>query len=231
VFKQEEETGRIKNFELASPQEKGDFCSNYPFDDSDVYKAIEAASYSLMLHPDPELVKYLDKIISKIAAAQEKDGYIYTARAIKDKGGKIPFKDWVASKRWENEESSHELYNLGHLYEAAVAHYQATGKKNLLKIALKSAELILKEFGPGKLMVPPGHQEIEIGLVKLYRLTGEKIISTRRNFSSINVAIARVINYMVFIHRIIYRSPSKLRRLAMRSGLPICIQPWLMWRP
>jgi DUF1680 family protein len=174
VFKQEEETGRIKNFELASPQEKGDFCSNYPFDDSDVYKAIEAASYSLMLHPDPELVKYLDKIISKIAAAQEKDGYIYTARAIKDKGGKIPFKDWVASKRWENEESSHELYNLGHLYEAAVAHYQATGKKNLLKIALKSAELILKEFGPGKLMVPPGHQEIEIGLVKLYRLTGEK---------------------------------------------------------
>jgi DUF1680 family protein len=88
-FKQEEETGRIKNFELASPQEKGDFCSNYPFDDSDVYKAIEAASYSLMLHPDPELVKYLDKIISKIAAAQEKDGYIYTARAIKDKGGKI----------------------------------------------------------------------------------------------------------------------------------------------
>jgi len=174
VFKQLEQTGRLKNFELASPQGQGDFCSNYPFDDSDVYKAIEAASYSLMLHPDPELVKYLDKVISKIAAAQEKDGYIYTARAIKDKGGKIPYKDWVASKRWENEESSHELYNLGHLYEAAVAHYQATGKKNLLNIALKSAELVLKEFGPGKLMVPPGHQEIEIGLIKLYRLTGEK---------------------------------------------------------
>ena len=174
VFKQLEQTGRLKNFELASPQGQGDFCSNYPFDDSDVYKAIEAASYSLMLHPDPELVKYLDKVIYKIAAAQEKDGYIYTARAIKDKGGKIPYKDWVASKRWENEESSHELYNLGHLYEAAVAHYQATGKKNLLNIALKSAELVLKEFGPGKLMVPPGHQEIEIGLIKLYRLTGEK---------------------------------------------------------
>ncbi len=174
VFKQIEQTGRLKNFELASPQGQGDFCSNYPFDDSDVYKTIEAASYSLMLHPDPELVKYLDKVISKIAAAQEKDGYIYTARAIKDKGGKIPYQDWVASKRWENEESSHELYNLGHLYEAAVAHYQATGKKNLLNIALKSAGLILKEFGPGKLMVPPGHQEIEIGLIKLYRLTGEK---------------------------------------------------------
>jgi len=90
VFKQIEQTGRLKNFELASPQGQGDFCSNYPFDDSDVYKTIEAASYSLMLHPDPELVKYLDKVISKIAAAQEKDGYIYTARAIKDKGGKIP---------------------------------------------------------------------------------------------------------------------------------------------
>ncbi|HRD01818.1 MAG TPA: glycoside hydrolase family 127 protein [Candidatus Saccharicenans sp.] len=174
VFRQEEETGRVKNFELASPQGQGNFCSNYPFDDSDVYKAIEAASYSLMLHPDPELDKYLDQLIAKIAAAQEKDGYIYTARAIKDKGGEIPFKDWVASKRWENEESSHELYNLGHLYEAAVAHYQATGKKNLLKIALKSADLILKDFGPGKLMVPPGHQEIEIGLVKLYCLTGAK---------------------------------------------------------
>jgi DUF1680 family protein len=98
----------------------------------------------------------------------------YTARSIKNKGGKIPLEEWVASQRWENEEEAHELYNLGHLYEAAVAHYQATGKKNLLKIALKSAELVLKDFGPGKVMLPPGHQEIEIGLVKLYRLTGEK---------------------------------------------------------
>lgn len=173
-FKQEEATGRIKNFEIASPQGSGNFCSNYPFDDSDVYKTIEAASYALRLRPDPELEKYLDSLIARIAAAQEKDGYLYTARSIKNKGGKIPLEEWVASQRWENEEEAHELYNLGHLYEAAVAHYQATGKKNLLKIALKSADLVLKDFGPGKLMVPPGHQEIEIGLVKLYRLTGEK---------------------------------------------------------
>jgi Uncharacterized protein conserved in bacteria len=174
IFKEEENTGRIKNFEIAGPAGHGNFCSNYPFDDSDVYKTIEAASYALMLHYDPELDKYLDGLIAKIAAAQEKDGYLYTARTIKNKGGKIPLEEWVASKRWENEENAHELYNAGHLYEAAAAHFQATGKKTLLNVALKNAALVLKDFGPGKLMVPPGHQEIELGLVKLYRLTGEK---------------------------------------------------------
>ncbi|MDD8020767.1 MAG: glycoside hydrolase family 127 protein [Acidobacteriota bacterium] len=174
LFKEEENTGRIKNFELAGGGEKGNFCSNYPFDDSDVYKTIEAASYALRLSPDPELDAYLDRLIAKVAAAQEEDGYLYTARTIKNKGGKVPLEDWVAGKRWENEERSHELYNLGHLYEAAVAHYQATGKKTLLKVALKSADLVLRDFGAGRLQLPPGHQEIEIGLVKLYRLTGER---------------------------------------------------------
>lgn len=173
-FRQSEETGRIKNFEIAGGLAEGDFCSRYPFDDSDIYKLIEGASYQLMLNPDPELDKYLDRLISKIAAAQEKDGYLYTARSIKNKGGKIPLEEWVTDKRWEREQDSHELYNAGHLYEAAVAHYRATGKKTLLDIALKNADLILKEFGPGKVMLPPGHQEIEIGLVKLYRLTGNK---------------------------------------------------------
>jgi hypothetical protein len=173
-FKQSEETGRIKNFEIAAGLADGNFCSRYPFDDSDVYKLIEGASYQLMLQHDPELDKYLDGLIEKIAAAQEEDGYLYTARTIKNKGGKIPMEEWVTDKRWQNEEYAHELYNLGHLYEAAVAHYQATGKKSLLTVALKSAELVLKDFGPGKAMLPPGHQEIEIGLVKLYRLTGEK---------------------------------------------------------
>ena len=173
-FKQAEETGRVKNFEIAAGLAEGDFCSNYPFDDSDIYKLIEGASYQLMLEDDPELDNYLDSLIEKIAAAQEEDGYLYTARAIKNKGGKIPLEHWVADKRWEREKDSHELYNAGHLYEAAVAHYQATGKKSLLNVALKNAELILKDFGPGKGMLPPGHQEIEIGLVKLYRLTDEK---------------------------------------------------------
>ncbi|MBC7362132.1 MAG: glycoside hydrolase family 127 protein [Candidatus Aminicenantes bacterium] len=173
-FKQIEDTGRLKNFEIAAGQAKGDFCSRYPFDDSDVYKTIEGASYQLMLQFDPELDKYLDTVIARIAAAQEKDGYLYTARAIKNRGGKVPYDDWVRDKRWANTAYSHELYNLGHLFEAAAAHYQATGKKNLLNVALKAADMLVREFGPGKLMLPPGHQEVEIGLVKLYRVTGNK---------------------------------------------------------
>ncbi len=173
-FRQSEETGRIKNFEIAGGLAEGDFCSRYPFDDSDVFKLIEGASYQLMLNHDPELDKYLDQLIFKIAAAQEKDGYLYTARTIKNKGGKIPLEEWVTDKRWERERDAHELYNAGHLYEAAVAHYRATGKKTLLQVALKNADLIVREFGPGKVMLPPGHQEIEIGLVKLYRLTGKR---------------------------------------------------------
>lgn len=173
-FKEEERTGRIKNFEIAAPGGSGNFCSNYPFDDSDVYKNIEAASYALMLQYDPELDKYIDGLITKIATAQEKDGYIYTARSIKEKGGKIPYNDWVRDKRWANTAYSHELYNLGHLFEAAAAHYQATKKKNLLEVAVKAADMLVREFGPGKLMLPPGHQEVEIGLVKMYRITGNK---------------------------------------------------------
>ncbi|MDH7494316.1 MAG: glycoside hydrolase family 127 protein, partial [Candidatus Saccharicenans sp.] len=103
-FRQSEETGRIKNFEIAGGLAEGDFCSRYPFDDSDIYKLIEGASYRMMLQPDPELDKYLDGLIAKIAAAQEKDGYIYTARSIKNKGGKIPLKEWVTDKRWEKEQ-------------------------------------------------------------------------------------------------------------------------------
>ncbi len=170
AFKQCEETGRIDNFVIAAGLKEGKFCSQYPFDDSDVYKIIEGASYSLAQHPDPELDKYLDELIAKIAAAQEDDGYLYTVRTI---GGPSPV-DWPGPERWSNLYMSHELYNLGHFYEAASAHLQATGKKNLLQIALKSADLVCREFGPGKRRGVPGHQEIEIGLVKLYRLTGEE---------------------------------------------------------
>ena len=165
-----EETGRMKNFEIAAKRAAGDFCSAYYFDDSDVYKVIEAASYSLMLKPDVELSAKLDKMIEVIGAAQEQDGYLYTARTM----GTKKFAKVMGDKRWLNEEGSHELYNVGHMYEAAVAHYLATGKKNFLDIALKSAELVSSVFGPGKLQLPTGHQEIEIGLVKLYRLTGEE---------------------------------------------------------
>ncbi len=164
-----EETGRIKNFAIAGKQATGDFCSKYYFDDSDVFKVIEGASYALMLKPDKNLEDQLDKIIALIVLAQEKDGYLYTVRTM----GSKKFERVTGPSRWLNEEGSHELYNLGHLYEAAVAHFMATGKKSLLNVALKSAELVDDVFGPGKLMLPSGHQEIEIGLAKLYRVTGE----------------------------------------------------------
>jgi DUF1680 family protein len=173
IFKEEEDTNRVKNFELAKEALAGTpdlkFCTSYPFDDSDLYKTIEAASYAMAVKADPQLDQYVDGLIAKIAAAQEPDGYLYTVRTI---GGPPPV-NWLGKERWSHLYMSHELYNLGHLYEAAVAHYQATGKKNLLRIATKSADLVCREFGPGKRTNPPGHEEIEIGLVKLYRATGK----------------------------------------------------------
>lgn len=168
TFQKSEETGRVSNFAKAGGLEEGEFEGIF-FNDSDVYKIIEGASYSLQVHPDPELKKYLDGVIAKIAAAQEEDGYLYTNRTINpekaaDKGGE---------KRWTNLRVYHELYNVGHLYEAAVAHYQATGEHSLLDVAIKNADLIANVFGPGKNMGVPGHEEIEIGLVKLYRVTGD----------------------------------------------------------
>lgn len=170
-FKKCEETGRIDNFAKAGKLMPGEFRGT-PFDDSDVYKVIEGASYTLALHPDAHLDQYLDDLIAKIAAAQEPDGYLYTARTIDPKCRL----DFFGPTRWSRLAGSHELYNLGHLYEAAVAHYQATGKRSLLKVALKSANLICRTFGPGEgqLHEPPGHEEIEIGLVKLFRATGER---------------------------------------------------------
>ncbi|MDA0194014.1 MAG: glycoside hydrolase family 127 protein [Bacteroidetes bacterium] len=167
-FKKSEETGRIRNFAIAGGLEEGEFEGIF-FNDSDVFKIIEGASYSLQVYDDSELENYLDDLIIKIAAAQEEDGYLYTNRTIDpskatDGGGKA---------RWTNLKVHHELYNVGHMYEAAVAHFQATGKRSLLDVAIKNADLINEVFGSGKNMGVPGHQEIEIGLVKLYRVTGQ----------------------------------------------------------
>ena len=167
-----ETTGRIANFAVAGGLAKGEFVGLFGFNDSDVYKVIEGASYSLRLRPDPGLESYVDEIIAKIAAAQEKDGYLYTAGTIPTLAQKPTC--CVSRPRWSDIASGHELYNLGHLYEAAVAHHQATGKRTLLDVALKSADLLTREFGPGRRLDPPGHQEVEIGLVKLYRATGER---------------------------------------------------------
>ena len=170
-----ESTGRVKNFEIAAGLDTGKFQTIYPFDDSDVYKIIEGASYSLQTFPDPKLEAYLDTLIYKISLAQEPDGYLYTNRTIAEKHGGKGLHEWASKNRWEMDSVlSHELYNLGHLYEAAVAHYQATGKRTLLDIALKSADLVNKDFGYDRIKVYPGHQVIEMGLVKLYRVTGEK---------------------------------------------------------
>ena len=145
-----ETTGRIKNFEIAGGIDTGKFQTIYPFDDSDVFKIIEGASYSLQTFPDPKLDAYLDALIYKIGLAQEDDGYLYTNRTIAEMHGGAGLHEWANKKRWLNDSiSSHELYNLGHLYEAAAAHYQATGKRSLLEIALKSADLVNRDFGMG----------------------------------------------------------------------------------
>ena len=169
-FEKCEETGRIDNFAKAAGLIEGPHEGIF-FNDSDVFKVVEGAAYSLSLHPDPELEGYLDDLIKKIAGAQENDGYLYTARTIDPEAVDS---EQEGLERWSNLRVSHELYNVGHLYEAAVAYHQATGKRTLLDVALRNAELIDSVFGPDKIRDVPGHQEIEIGLVKLYRTTGER---------------------------------------------------------
>jgi len=182
ALRQCEETKRLANFDLAAETLRRRAAGEtnfqnkpltiYPFDDSDVYKAVEGAAYALSMEKDPALEEHLDRIIDKIAAAQEPDGYLYTFRTMHPDS---PAHDWINQKRWLNDPIlSHELYNLGHLYEAGVAYYQATGKRKLLDVCLKSADLLDKDFGDGKLRIAPGHQVVEMGLVKLYRVTGEQ---------------------------------------------------------
>jgi DUF1680 family protein len=175
AFEQCELTGRVKLFERAAAVLRGDANVDrrppgYPFDETDLYKVIEGASYSLSVTPDPKLDAYVDSLIAKIAAAQEPDGYIYTTRTIDPKN---PHR-WAGPERWVFErDDSHELYDLGHLFEAAVAHHLATGKPTLLNVATKAADLLVATFGPGKRTTWPGHQITEMALVRLYRVTGK----------------------------------------------------------
>ena len=169
VFSQCEQTGRIDNFAVAGGLKKGKHTGER-YNDSDVFKIIEGACYSLMETPDPELREYVDSLVTLIAAAQEDDGYLYTTRTIDP----VSMAPGAGRERWIDERVSHELYNAGHMYEAAVAHHLATGTYTFINVALRNAELVYKEFGWGRREIAPGHQEIEIGLIKLYRLTGDR---------------------------------------------------------
>ena len=174
AFKQSEDTGRIENFKVAAKLSDKPWQGDFGFNDSDVFKIIEGASYSLMVHPDPELDAYLDQLIAWIGAAQEPDGYLYTAWTAQARKDGRAIACCYEKERWDNIRDAHELYNVGHMYEAAVAHYLATGKRSFLDIAVKNADLVCSVFHPNGRLDPPGHQEIEIGLVKLYRVTGDE---------------------------------------------------------
>jgi len=161
-FKKCEDTGRISNFAKAGGLMEGEFEGIY-FNDSDVYKVLEAAAYALSAERDRALKRYVDDLIAKMAAAQREDGYLntfYTLTGI--------------DKSWTNLKDMHELYCGGHMIEAAVAHFQATGERTLLDVAIRFADLVDSIFGPGKRSGVPGHQEIELALVKLFHATGEK---------------------------------------------------------
>jgi hypothetical protein len=161
-FHQCEITNRIRNFEIAGGTAEGKFDGIY-FNDSDVYKVIEGAAYTLSVCYDSELDKYLDNLIAKLASAQQDDGYLNTYYTLVE-----------PDKRWSNLPVMHELYCAGHLFESAVAHYRATGKSNLLDIAIKFADYIDSVFGEDKMIGVAGHEEIELALVKLYEVTNEK---------------------------------------------------------
>lgn len=161
-FKMCEDTGRLGNFDKAAGRAEGAY-EGYFFNDSDVYKVVEAAAYALALQKDPKLEKYVDDLIDRFARAQQKDGYLNTYYTLKEQ-----------DQRWSNLPKMHELYCAGHLIEAGVAHYQATGKRALLDISIKFADLIDSLFGPDRRRDVPGHPEIELALVRLYRATGER---------------------------------------------------------
>lgn len=180
AFKECEKNGRFDNFAIAGGLKEGEHRGDFSFDDTDPYKIIEGASYSLAVKYDAQLDAYLDSVITLIAAAQEPDGYLTTC--VTNKCTRLS--GWWGTHRWEKI-NSHELYNSGHLYEAAVAHYRATGKRSLLDVAIKNADLVCQVFGPeeGQKHVPSGHPIVEMALAKLYKVTGnEQYLRTAKYF-------------------------------------------------
>ena len=159
-----EPSGCIRNLLAAANGEKAEHYG-FVFQDSDLYKWMEAAAFSLMWAPDKALEEELEEAVSLVAKAQREDGYLDTYYILGD-----------LSRRWTNLKDHHELYCAGHLIEAAVAHFRATGRRSLLSVAEKLAGHIDSVLGPeeGKLHGYPGHEEIELALCKLYEVTGEE---------------------------------------------------------
>ncbi|WP_346863675.1 glycoside hydrolase family 127 protein [uncultured Draconibacterium sp.] len=171
-FQKCEETGRLENFLIAGGKMEGTVRGDMPFDDTDVYKIIEGAAYSMTTIPDAKLDAYVDSLIEIIAIGQEEDGYLTTWKTIDPTHSPA---EWCPpGERWEGLAWSHELYNAGHMFEAAAAHYIATGKTNFLDIATKNADLLVKVFGAEGNYQVPGHQIVETGLIKLYLITDKK---------------------------------------------------------
>lgn len=199
---------RYENFVMAAhPSDKYDVSKfmGFSFDDTDVYKTIEGASYILQTYPDNKLKLYIDSVLDIVAAAQEPDGYLYTARTINPKKPH----HWSGNKRWVQEEVlSHELYNLGHMVDAACAHYQATGSKKFLNIAERYAQCVVREVGAkkGQATVVPGHQIAEMALARLYVLTGKKEYLDEAKFL------------------LDYRGKTKIRNLYSQSDKPVVEQ-------
>ncbi len=205
AFSKCEETGRYENFIKAVHPSDTIKVEGFSFDDTDVYKTIEGASYLLQTYPDEKLVNYIDSVLDIVAAAQEPDGYLYTPRTMNPKHPHA----WSGDKRWVKEEDlSHELYNLGHMVEGAVAHYQATGSTKFLDIAKRYADCVVREVGPGKdqATVVPGHQIAEMALAKLYVLTGEKKYLDEAKF---------------FLD---YRGKTEIKNIYSQSHLPVVDQ-------
>ncbi|MCM1449424.1 MAG: glycoside hydrolase family 127 protein [Clostridiales bacterium] len=173
AFSKCEETGRYENFVRAANPCDTFKVEGFSFDDTDVYKTIEGASYLMQTYPDPHLDHYIDSVLAIVAAAQEPDGYLYTSRT---QNPRHPHA-WAGNRRWEAVENlSHEFYNLGHMVEGAIAHYQATGKRNFLDIAIRYADCVCREIGdgPDQVVRVPGHQIAEMALAKLYLVTGDR---------------------------------------------------------
>lgn len=179
AFKRSEEAGYIDNFAIAGGLKEGKYQSHFTFDDAEVFKILEGASYLLSVKKDPELEAYLDNLIDIIASAQEEDGYLFTNRTIND-----PLHPWAGPERWLLDwDLSHETFNMGELYECAVAYYYATGKRKLLDVAIKNADLVCSVFNEDGLCIAPGHEVIEMALVRLYLATGdEKYLKESRYF-------------------------------------------------